>query len=92
VRYQVFHAFVWDRATGITDLGTLGGNFSNAWAVNQNGQAVGGATNQGDLQSHAVLWRKTGKKWLATDLGAVSGSNCSFAFSVNASGRQQPAS
>jgi probable HAF family extracellular repeat protein len=81
---QSWHAFVWDHATGITDLGTLGGNFSSAWAINEKGEVVGGATNQGDLQTDAVLWRENAGKWHGTDLGTVSGSNCSFAVSINA--------
>jgi len=84
---QLFHAFAWDRATGLTDLGTLGGSFSQAYAINENGEVVGAATKQGDLQADAVLWRESGGKWNKTDLGTVNGSNCSFAFSINASGQ-----
>jgi probable HAF family extracellular repeat protein len=84
---QQWHAFAWDRTTGLADLGTLGGSLSEAWAINEHGEVVGGANKQGDLQTDAVLWRKRGGKWQKTDLGTVNGSNCSFAFSINASGQ-----
>lgn len=35
------HAFVWSAATGMRDLGTLGGSVSNGWGINAHGQVVG---------------------------------------------------
>src|SRR5262245_5331753 len=35
------HAFSWTPAGGMIDLGTLGGNFARAYAVNASGQVVG---------------------------------------------------
>src|SRR5205823_4913807 len=40
---QTVHAFLWDSATGMHDLGTLGGSNSLANAINSAGQVVGGA-------------------------------------------------
>lgn len=48
-------AFSWTKAEGIVDLGTLGGSFSYANAVNEEGQIVGQAeTNNGE--GHAFVW------------------------------------
>jgi probable HAF family extracellular repeat protein len=48
------HAFVWENGTA-TDLGTLGGRYSEAMAINENNQIVGSATTKSG-QTHAVLW------------------------------------
>src|SRR5260370_22657526 len=39
------HAFLWDPATGVHDLGTFGSNGSVARAINQAGQVVGWRQN-----------------------------------------------
>jgi probable HAF family extracellular repeat protein len=76
------HPFVWDAATGMTDLGTPDGGYGVAQAINEHGEVVGlGEANGGPLD--AILWRKSGGKWRMTDLGTLSG--CSGATSVNAS-------
>jgi probable HAF family extracellular repeat protein len=36
-----FHAFIWDQTLGMQNIGTLGGNFREALAVNNNGNVVG---------------------------------------------------
>jgi probable HAF family extracellular repeat protein len=66
----------------ITDLGTLGGTFSQAFGINNKESVVGFATLTGDTALHAFLWRKG----LMTDLGTLGGSDSlpySQAFSVN---------
>ncbi len=63
------------------DLGTLGGNSSAAWGINNTGQVVG----QADLSStstHAFLWTASeGMK----DLGSLGG-NFSAAYGINEAG------
>jgi len=78
------HPFVWNAATGITDLGTPDGGYGVANAINEHGDVVGLGSN-GVL--HAMLWRKRGGKWKMTDLGTLNGGNCGFALSINASGQ-----
>src|SRR6516164_7766923 len=56
-------------AYNITDLGTLGGSFSQAFTINNNGSVVGFATLPGDTALHAFLWRNG----VMTDLGTLGG-------------------
>lgn len=53
-----FHAFLWTNGK-MTDLGSLGGDFSEGRAINDSGQVVGFATDAG-LDLDAALWN--GKK------------------------------
>jgi probable HAF family extracellular repeat protein len=55
----------------VTDLGTLGGTFSQAGSINNKRSVVGVATLTGDTSLHAFLWRKG----LMTDLGTLGGSD-----------------
>jgi probable HAF family extracellular repeat protein len=68
----------------VTDLGTLGGTFSQAFGVNNKGSVVGFATLPGDTALHAFLWREG----LMIDLGTLRGAAppaYSQPFSVNES-------
>jgi probable HAF family extracellular repeat protein len=65
------------------DLGTLGGNLSEARWINDSGEVAGWANLTGDPGSHATLW-KEGK---ITDLGALPGSPCSYANGINSLGQ-----
>ena len=60
----------------VTDLGTLGGTFGQANALNNSGSVVGFATLPGDTESHAFLW----SKGTTSDLGTFGGPNSSAAF------------
>src|SRR5215470_7212743 len=51
----------------VVDLGTLGGSFSWAFAVNNKGWVVGIATLVGDSSLHAFLWHDG----MMTDLGIL---------------------
>lgn len=74
-----FHAFRWDEATGMADIGTLGGN-SYGMGINDLGDVVGAsASPQGFL--HGFVW--TGGTM--QDLGTLGGSSSS-AYGINSSG------
>lgn len=52
-----FHPFLWDRKSGMKDLGTLGGTqLGSVNGLNEKGQVVGATTIAGDQQLHAFLW------------------------------------
>jgi uncharacterized membrane protein len=48
-------AFLWSENEGITRIGTLGGDWSTAWDVNDRGQAVGYSSLQPGV-SRAYIW------------------------------------
>ncbi len=54
-----FHAFRWDNVNGIVDLGTIGGTYSGASAVNEIGEIVGSSWNS-STSWHAVVWDTDG--------------------------------
>jgi len=49
-------AFVWTRADGMLNIGSLGGGFSNAYDVNNHGEVVGQAATADSL--HAFYWTR----------------------------------
>jgi len=79
------HAFSWDQGS-LTDLGTLdgpGGSFSQAFWLNNAGEAVGGSIADSGQSFHATLW-KSGQ---IIDLGTLEGDCFSIANAINASGQ-----
>ena len=51
------HAFIWTISGGMKDLGTLGGAYSTATAINDNGAVVGNA-DLPNTGTHAFIWTK----------------------------------
>jgi probable HAF family extracellular repeat protein len=50
------HALLWQNDGTMTDLGTLGGSYSDGAAINDNGQIAGTSSTTGDATRHATLW------------------------------------
>jgi probable HAF family extracellular repeat protein len=65
------------------DLGTLGGSFSVATAVNNRGEVVGYSAVPGDASYHAFVWTAASGM---VDLGTLGG-DLSVARGVNDNGR-----
>ena len=68
------------------DLGTLGGTYSGASAINEWGQVAGGADTAGGtvLINHAFRWTASGGM---QDLGTLGGDYGSSASAINARGQ-----
>jgi len=67
-----FHPFLWEKAKGMKDLGTLGGTVAQAVnGMNEGGEVVGSTTLAGDQTHHPFLW--DGKRLI--DLGTFGGPN-----------------
>ncbi len=100
--YPEYDAVLWRRGHKIKNLGSFGGNVSMAVSVNDQGQAVGGATNTTTDQYAAGLgpcWMlncwPTATQWRAflwqsgvmTDLGTLGTGNDAVAGLLNAHGQ-----
>jgi probable HAF family extracellular repeat protein len=72
------HAYLWTRQQGMQDLGTLGGDNSTAYSVNDF-RTVVGQTQLANSDIHAFLWTKIGEM---QDLGTLGGSE-SVAYGIN---------
>ncbi len=74
------HAFLWEKGV-MTDMGTLGGDFSEATAISD-ATAVAGNSATADGYIRAFVW----KNGVMTDLGALPGGS-SAATAINARGQ-----
>jgi probable HAF family extracellular repeat protein len=73
----------------VTDLGTLGGTFSQGQDINASGQVTGESYTTRDATYHAFLWTPTtpnGASGALHDLGTLGGSY-SVGYGINASGQ-----
>jgi probable HAF family extracellular repeat protein len=77
----LLHAFLWDGS--MHDLGTLGGDNSEAIWLNEAGEIAGSADLPGSELHDAVLW----KNGVIHDLGTVDGEPCSRGRGINSSGQ-----
>jgi probable HAF family extracellular repeat protein len=65
-----FHAFIWNRRSGMTDLGTAGGQESLARAINNKGQVTGVIISPGPLSGFS--WTRAGGMIKLGTLGGLS--------------------
>src|SRR5262245_51490980 len=79
---QIQHGFYWSQATGMIDLGTLGGTNSFATAINESGIVVGAAFTAGDTCLQAFKWTSSSGMQPLADFGS-----CSFANAINRAGQ-----
>jgi probable HAF family extracellular repeat protein len=69
----------------VTDLGTLGGATSGAFAVNSKGQVAGYSTVNANIYiDHAFIWSSSAGM---LDLGGLPGDSSSYAFAINDNGQ-----
>jgi len=79
---QKQHAFIWNAGTGMTDLGTLGGDSSVAFGVNNSGEVCGYSYLADNVTYHAFTWTATGGM---VDLGTADG-HSTRAWAINSAG------
>jgi len=86
--FSIFHAFRWDKGV-ITDIGTLGGNNSQAVGINDPGEVIGTAEimtvpdpDLGFVPSHGFVWRDGD----ISDVGTLGG-RLSWAGGINNRGQ-----
>jgi probable HAF family extracellular repeat protein len=76
-------SFIWDKKTGMRDLGNLGGTCTLAADLNDRGKVVGISGLAGEQFQHAFFWENGSLQ----DLGGSLGGNNTGAFVVNDDGQ-----
>jgi probable HAF family extracellular repeat protein len=79
---SVSHAFLANATLNLTDLGSLGGVYSYAWDINDQGQVTGESSNN-SLDVHAFIWTSSAGM---RDTGTLGG-NSSAGRSMSESGQ-----
>jgi probable HAF family extracellular repeat protein len=75
-------SFIWDKESGMRDLGSLGGTCTTASDMNNHGQVVGFSNLLGDLSQHGFLWDNGSFQ----DLGGSLGGDFQGPFAMNERG------
>src|SRR5436853_2871067 len=78
----ICHAGTTDVQYLVADLGTLGGSFVFASAMNNRGAVVGHSTTNGTAAMHAFIYSNGALK----DMGTLGGTN-SYGYAINDSGQ-----
>jgi probable HAF family extracellular repeat protein len=83
------HAFVWSSQTGMMDIGTLGGAYAQAYAINDAGYVTGASQTQGMgpmVTTHAFIYRLPSAPYRRynpmRDLGVLGGVS-SYGMAIN---------
>jgi probable HAF family extracellular repeat protein len=84
-------AFVWSSQTGLIDIGTLGGAYAQAYAINDGGYITGASQTQGMgpmVTTHAFIYRAPDAPYRRysrmVDLGVLGGVS-SYGMAINSS-------
>ena len=72
-------SFIWEKETGLVDLGSFGGTCTIATDLNQQGQVVGSSNLKGDKSQEAFLW----ERGQLHHLGGSLGGSFTGAFAIN---------
>jgi probable HAF family extracellular repeat protein len=76
------HPFVWNAATGVTDLlDPSDSSYGFAEGENAHGDVAGGTCDS--VTCYAVLWRKSGGRWQKTNLSTIT--QAAFSIAINSS-------
>ncbi len=85
--YKPYHAFIYDPDTCYEDLGSLGYDFSRAYAINESSQVVGVTKDPQTGSFDAFLWQDGVMVSLDSLLPSDSGWDLREAYDINSSGQ-----
>ena len=81
------HAFVWTAAAGMRDIGTLGGNYTRGWSINESGQIAGESGDVGPMGLRTRLAFRFTEGVGMISLGTLPGGTQSAGYGINDSGQ-----